>query len=320
MGFSKSIIAKALEDKRVVRQRNDALRRELKQKLYRDYPRVKEIDAELSTMGLKVATASFSGNTEKVEEIKQRCQDLYEEKSLLYNVDDYIVPFACSRCEDTGYFEGKYCDCILKAAKLYQYKELSTIMPFKQCNFENFNLDYYPEEGETKISPKLRMEKNLAYCKKFVKNFPTGENLLFIGGVGLGKTHLSVAIANELIEKGYGVFYASVENLITQLQKEKFGRLDSDFSFREAVEDADLLVVDDLGTEFNTQYSRTAIYDIVNSRMLSGKSTIINTNLFMEELGERYTDRIASRFIGNYTPLLFEGNDIRQQKAMESKA
>ena len=82
------------------------------------------------------------------------------------------------------------------------------------------------------------------------------------------------------------------------------------------MEDADLLIVDDLGTEFNTQYSKTAIYEIVNSRLLSGKATIINTNLFMEELNDRYTPRIASRFIGNYTPLLFEGNDIRQQKAM----
>ncbi len=317
MGFSKTIIAKALDEKRKLRQHNDTRRDALKTKLYADFPRVAEIDRELSTLGMKIVTACFSEGAAKVEELKERCEELYHERESLYSAEEYNLPYECDKCEDTGYVDGKYCECIIRAAKRYQYETLSTVMPFNECSFDNFLLEYYPEEGVTNVSPKLRMEKNLSYCKKFVNNFPSGENLLFMGGVGLGKTHLSVAIAKELIEKGYGVYYASVESLVTQLQKEKFGKAEGDFSYHEAVEDADLLIVDDLGTEFNTQYSRTAIYDIVNSRMLSGKSTIINTNLFMEELNERYTPRIASRFIGNYTALLFEGNDIRQQKAMK---
>ena len=316
MGFSKTIIEKALDEKRKLRQNNDTRREALKNKLYVDFPRVAEIDSELSTLGMKIVTACFSEGAAKVEELKVRCEELYSEREGLFDADEYSVPFECDKCQDSGYLDGQYCDCITRAAKRYQYEALSTVMPFNECGFINFNLEYYPEEGNTNISPKLRMEKNLNYCKKFVNNFPTGENLLFMGGVGLGKTHLSVAIARELIEKGYGVYYASVENLVTNLQKEKFGKVDGDFSYLQAVEDADLLIVDDLGTEFNTQYSKTAIYEIVNSRLLSGKSTIINTNLFMEELNDRYTARIASRFIGNYTPLLFEGNDIRQQKAM----
>ncbi len=317
MGFSKTIIARALDEKRKLRQSNDAKREALKNKLYADFPRAEEIDNELSALGMKIVTACFSEGPSKVEEIKERSEELYREREALYKSEDYAVPFQCDKCEDTGYADGKYCDCIIRAAKKYQYEALSTVMPFNDCSFNNFSLEYYPQEGKTNVSPKLRMEKNVSYCKKFVDNFPSGENLLFMGGVGLGKTHLSVAIAKELIDKGYGVYYSSVESLVTQLQKEKFGRLDGDFSCRDAVEDADLLIVDDLGTEFNTQYSRTAIYDIVNSRILSGKSTIINTNLFMEELNERYTPRVASRFIGNYTALLFEGEDIRQQKAMK---
>ena len=316
MGFSKIIIEKALDEKRRLRQNNDSRREAMKNKLYADFPRVAEIDNELSTLGMNIVTACFSEGSAKVEELKQRCEELYREREELFDDGKYTVPFQCEKCQDTGYLEGKYCDCIIRSAKKYQYETLSTVMPFNECSFDNFLLEYYPEEGSTNVSPKLRMEKNLNYCKKFVNNFPKGENLLFMGGVGLGKTHLSVAIAKELIEKGYGVYYASVENLVTNLQKEKFGRADGDFGYHQAVEDADLLIIDDLGTEFNTQYSRTAVYEIVNSRLLSGKSTIINTNLFMEELKDRYTERIASRFIGNYTPLLFEGNDIRQQKAM----
>lgn len=319
MGFSKTIIEKALDEKRKKRQQNDSRREALKTKLYTDIPRVAEIDAELSTLGMKIVTACFSEGAVKVEELRERCEELYRERASLFDASLYSVPFDCEKCEDTGIVEGQYCECITRAAKQYQYEALSSVMPFGECSFENFLLDYYPEEGNTGISPKFRMQKNLNYCKKFVANFPSGENLLFIGGVGLGKTHLSVAIARELIEKGYGVYYASIEGLVTNLQKEKFGKLEGDFSIHQAVEDADLLIVDDLGTEFNTQYSRTAVYEIVNSRILSGKSTIINTNLFMEELNERYTPRVASRFIGNYTQLLFEGNDIRQQKAMTNR-
>ena len=316
MGFSKAIIEKALDEKRKLRQNNDSRRDAMKSKLYTDFPRVAEIDNELSALGMKIVTACFSEGATKVEELKTRCEELYREREELFNSEGYSVPYQCEKCQDTGFFEGGYCDCIIRAAKRYQYEALSTVMPFNECGFDNLSLEYYPEEGSTNVSPKLRMEKNFKYCKKFVNNFPTGENLLCMGGVGLGKTHLSVAIARELIEKGYGVYYASVENLVTNLQREKFGKTDGDFSYFQAVEDADLMIVDDLGTEFNTPYSKTAIYEIVNSRLLSGKSTIINTNLTMDELKERYDARIASRFIGNYTPLLFEGNDIRQQKAM----
>ncbi len=320
MGFSKTLIAKALEEKRLLRQSNEKLREDKKSLLYYDYPRVREIDKELSSLGLQIAMLTFSGDKQKLEEVKERCLSLQAEKKELYDESKYTVDFSCKKCEDTGYVGGKYCDCVLKAAKKLQFQELSSIMPFNECSFSNFRMEYYPTESiDGKPSPRLRMDKNINCIARFISSFPSGENLLFIGGVGLGKTHVSVSIAREIVDKGYGVFYASVEDLITNMQKEKFGKLGGEYNYTDAINEVDLLIIDDLGTEFNTQYSRTAIYEIVNSRILSGKSTIINTNLFMEELSERYTPRIASRFIGNYTSLLFDGVDIRQQKAMENK-
>ncbi len=315
MGFSNKIYAEAVEQKRILRQRNEELREGLKLKLYNDVPRVKEIDQELSTLGMEITFATFSGNHERLDALKEKCLSLKAEKEKL-TPDGYDVAYSCDICKDSGVLDGKPCKCIEAAAKKLQFSKLSSVAPFDDCTIENFNLDYYPSESENAISPKLRMEKNVAYINKYITNFPTGENLLLVGATGLGKTHISIAIANAVIEKGYGVFYSSAEYLITKLQKEKFGKLDDETSYNDAALECDLLILDDLGTEFSTQFSKSIIYDIVNTRILTKKPTIINTNLTMSEIKEIYSPRVASRFIGEYTTLLFDGADVRQIKAL----
>lgn len=315
MGFSNKIYAEAIEQKRILRQRNDQMREELKLKLYNEIPRIKVIDQELSALGMEITFATFSGNREKLDALKEKCLSLKAEKEKLTPAG-YDVPYSCDTCKDSGVVDGKPCKCIEAAAKRLQFSKLSSVAPFKECSIDNFNLDYYPSESEGAVSPKLRMEKNLSYIKKYIANFPTGENLLLMGATGLGKTHLSIAIANAVIEKGYGVFYSSAEYLITKMQKEKFGRLEDDTSYNYAALECDLLILDDLGTEFSTGFSKSIIYDIVNTRILTKKPTIINTNLSMPEIKEMYTPRVASRFIGEYTALLFDGADIRQIKAL----
>ena len=314
MGFSKDIYLEVLEEKRKTLQRDDQLREHLYSKLVNEFPIVAEIDKELSNIGLNTAKAVFSGNKSLIEENAIKTKELQDKKAKYYT-DDYKVAYKCQKCLDKGYVDGKYCDCVLNEAKKLQYKKLSSVAPFSECSFENFLLDYYPDDSSTKISPKLRMEKNLNYLKKYVNAFPTGENLLLFGGAGLGKTHLSIAIASEVIKKGYGVFYCSAEYLMAHLERERFGRNnDNSVIFSDAVNECDLLVLDDLGTEFLNQFTKSQIYDIINTRLLMKKPTIINTNLTMEEIEQKYTARISSRLIGNYKTLLFEGNDIRQLK------
>lgn len=312
MGYSKAIYNEAVEEKRRLRQHNDALREKLLQKLYMDIPRVQEIDNELKSMGPKIANATLSGNKEQLELLKERSVSLNSERESLFNPKDYTVPFACEKCRDEGVVNSQYCDCLIGIAKSLQLKKLNQSAPFSESRFDNFSLEYYPKETTAKFSPRIRMEKVAAYLKNFAKNFPTGENLLLVGGTGLGKTHLSIATANAVIGRNFGVYYASAEDLINKLQREKFSREAPTFSLYDAVAECDLLVLDDLGTEFLTAFGKTAIYEVINSRILSKKSTIINTNLSMEEIQERYSQRIASRLIGNYTSLLFDGKDIRQ--------
>lgn len=315
MGFSSDIYSEVLENKRRLRQRNEALSDANRKKLYAENPRIREIENKLLKIGMETTLAVFSGNKEKLETLKIQCLKLNEEKKKLLAGSSLNVPYACEKCRDSGFFEGHYCDCVKREAKAIQFKRLSSVAPFEECRFSTFSLDYYSTDStDGKVSPRVRMEKNLNYIKRFAENFPTGENLLLVGGAGLGKTHLSIAAANAVIERGFGVFYSSADYLLTKLERERFGRSGNNYKYYDAIEECDLLVLDDLGTEFLNQFGKAAIYDIINTRILAKKPVIINTNLFMDELAERYTPRISSRLIGNYTSLLFDGSDIRQQK------
>lgn len=317
MSFPKHIYSEAMEYKRKVLQSGDAKRELLKKKLYSDIPEVKNIDDSLSNLGLKITRSLFSGDKAEVENLEKLCEELNGKRKKLVDNTKYSIPYECDECRDTGTFSGKYCKCVeSKATELY-FKELSGMAPFEKCSFENFDLSYYPDSNSEKIPPRLRMEKNLSYLKKYCSNFPTSENLLLIGGAGLGKTHLSIAIANEVLKKRMSVFYSSIEELLIKLEQERYNRLNSKFSYYDAVEECDLLIIDDLGTEFLNQFGKSAIYEIINTRLLKSKPTIINTNLSMEEIASRYSERISSRLIGNYTNLKFDGKDIRQIKSMK---
>jgi DNA replication protein DnaC len=139
------------------------------------------------------------------------------------------------------------------------------------------------------------------------------------GGTGLGKTHLSLAIANEAIQKSFGVVYSSVGSLVTKLENEHFGR-ESGTGVMNSLQDCDLLILDDLGTEFKSSFSSSAIYSLVNTRLLLEKPTIISTNLSTKEMVDYYSERFASRIIGSYRRIVFVGRDVRQQKRSKSRA
>ncbi len=174
-------------------------------------------------------------------------------------------------------------------------------------------MKYYSETGD---NARRRMTAILKRCKEYVINFNpnTSANLLFMGQSGLGKTHLTLAIVSGVIEKGYTVIYGPCENLFSLIEREKFSG-ENKGSY-DAMINCDLLVLDDLGAEMTTTFSRAALYNLINTRMLSKKPTIINTNLTIKEIEERYTARVASRLIGSYNANKFLGDDIRQQKIL----
>ena len=130
------------------------------------------------------------------------------------------------------------------------------------------------------------------------------------GGTGLGKTHLSLAIAKTVIEKGFGVIYGSVPAILRELEQEHFSK-GSELKTKKSLESCDLLILDDLGTEFANQFTKAVVYNLINTRMIMSKPTIINTNLSLAEIKDLYSDRLVSRIIGEHIYLEFIGKDIR---------
>ncbi|MBE6787315.1 MAG: hypothetical protein E7537_03100 [Ruminococcaceae bacterium] len=311
------MITKELTYKKAFEIKNNSLkekqrhRQKLLDSAYATNVRLLSIDNELASLGASLALTALSGDIEKVEKIKSQSQLLSAEKSDILKkcgVEDIV--YDCSICCDSGYVNGKVCTCVKNIANKIAMSELSSLMPLEQCRFDNFDLKYYKDDA------KKRMTSILKLCKEYVLDFNpnTSSNLLFLGEPGLGKTHLTLAIVSAVIEKGYMPVYGPAENLFNTIQKEKFeGENKGAF---ENMQNCDLLVIDDLGTEMVTSFTKSALYNLINTRMLTKKPTIINTNLSLKEIESIYSPRIASRLIGNFNANKFLGNDIRQQKIL----
>ena len=319
LGYGNDIYLRAIEvRKKDIKALKDYYEQGL-ETLRQSDPHFKELENGIATAGSAAAVAAFSGDEAELSKMQTLCQKLNTEKKAILDKAGLKKPeVLCPVCADTFYNNGGLCQCIKKIAKQIVFDELSSSLPLDNSTFDNFSLQFYSEKAmEDGTVPRKRAENILAKCKEFVEDFPkNSRSLLFMGGAGLGKTHLSLAIVSEIIKKGYGVVYGSAQSLFSAAEKEHF-LFNSSSEHEQALLNCDLLVIDDLGTEFLSSYTTSLFYNIVNSRLLNKKPTIINTNLDFEQLENRYTARITSRFIGEYEMKKFVGLDIRQQKALK---
>lgn len=323
MGYGKDVYQAVMEKlnlQRVAAEQESHRRRD---DFYAACPRAAEIERMLSHTAVQAAKAVLgSGNSGKIlAKLKENNLALQEERrQLLASAglpEDYLQPhYQCPKCEDTGYIDGRMCSCLKEFLRKEAYRRLNDSTPLSLCTFDSFSLSYYPDTSDSpdRPSPRAQIGKILSYCRRYAANFsPDSPSLLMQGGTGLGKTHLSLSIANEAIERGFGVIYGSTQNLASSLEKERFRR-DSDDETNQMLLSCDLLILDDLGTEFSTSFIDAAIYNIVNTRLMSKRPTIISTNLSLREMETRYTERFVSRIIGSYIRLFFYGSDVRQQR------
>ncbi len=327
MGYSSSVYKTAADRlfERRLKAEKEADRR--KAEIYKKLPRTKELEKEISRCGIQAARAVLSGGNIKEEMENLRDSNLAMQSELTeiltsngYDKDVFEPSYHCKKCNDTGYYEENgrtlVCNCLKQTLVSCACEELNRTAPLSLSTFESFSLDYYEKETDLKtgISPFNHMSKILRYCQNYAENFTkNSESILMKGATGLGKTHLSLAIANKVITKGFGVIYVSAPSLMQKLEKQYFSNNDENSALDMLVE-CDLLIVDDLGTEFKSQLSVSLMYNIFNSRMLANKPVIINTNLNLRELEKFYTERFVSRIIGNAQKLDFLGSDIRVRK------
>ena len=327
MGYSREIyeaVQKKLFEFRLQAEGESRKRRTF---FYKRFPRAELIEKEISSTAVKIARTVIGGGDvsselKKLKEVNDTLRQ--EQKAMLDSVnlpEDYLkVHYRCEMCKDEGYIDGIMCQCMKELLRQESYARLNRLSPLSLSTFESFSLGYYSEHATDDVMPcaRKRMSQILDFCIKYSSEFKkTSPSLLMRGATGLGKTHLSLAIANEVIKLGYGVIYISSPNMVSLLQKEHFGgKRETDLSEKYLIE-CDLLIIDDLGTEFVTSFSSAAIYNIVNSRIMMGLPTIMNTNFSLKELEEIYTQRMVSRIMGNSIHLVFMGTDIRQKKMIK---
>lgn len=322
MAYAKEIYLKA---QRILEQRRDRAIMEAdlrSEKIKKELPEVAEIQRQLSAIGLEISQLFFfKGDVEqKVAELRAQSRALAEKRGAILTAHGYsenaLKPeFICEACEDKGFIGGRMCACHVQLLKNLMHEEVSRYAPLDRCTFDNFSLDYYSDEPmENGVIPRVRAEKILEASRRYAQNFTrSSNNLLFLGATGLGKTHLSLAIANVVINRGYSVCYGTSQNICEDLRAEMFGRDAADYT-KAAVLDCDLLILDDLGTEIDNQYNTATIYNIINSRILAGRPTVISTNYEFAELLDKYDQRITSRLTGEYKSSTIFGTDIRNRK------
>lgn len=282
-------------------------------------PEIAELEEKMrkSAYGLVKVIGMGDKTVEYIETLRNENLEAQAKiKSLLAEMNypaDYLEPpYICKNCSDTGLYNGKLCRCHIDLIKQLSYEQLCCTSPLKVSSFEDFCLDFYEYDRDVYDL----MACNYEFCKNYAESFDLDSYSIFMTGeTGLGKTHLSLAIAGEVLKKGFGVVYGSVQNLFSEIEREHFGKSnESDGTTENMLLDCDLLILDDLGAEFTNNFTIATLNNIVNTRLLTSKPTIISSNLSVQQLDARYTRRIASRIIGEYQILSFEGRDIRQKK------
>jgi len=298
--------------------------------VYLKIPRIKEIDKEISKIGFLISRAILNNPEsyeEKVNEIKNKIDKLKREKAILTTENNIPLEYTninyeCNKCHDTGFLEnGTKCNCLKQVLINKSYKMSNLEKALGKENFDAFNSTIFsPQafEGE-RLTPRENIENIAGICEGFVHNFDVDneENLLFYGTTGLGKTFMCNCIAKALLDKGKIVIYQTAFKILETIENHKFrkntseGINESDYNL---LFDADLLIIDDLGTELTNSFTNTEIFNIVNSRLIKGNKTIISTNLSPMEIANVYSDRIFSRIFSKFIYLKFYGPDLRWDK------
>ena len=323
MAYSAEVVRRARQRLAEARADRESENQQHLQEAYRQVPRIKEIDLLLRRSMALAAQAVFTQGGDAVlamEQVKEANLSLQQERRELaetYFEEGYLDDSPiCALCGGSGYIGTTMCECLRELCRQEQRKEIS-LLASNDERFEKFRLDYYPDRADPKYgaSPRAIMERNFQVCRKYAASFGPGSgNLLFIGGTGLGKTFLSACIARAAADKGFSVVYDSAPHLFSKLEKDRFDPSEESHSAVARLQDCDLLILDDLGTELPGNFVTAALYSLVNDRLLAGKPMVISTNLNVDEIARRYSPQIGSRLQGSFQRLTFVGEDIRVLK------
>lgn len=306
---------------------NHRIQQERIARVYASAPRLEEIDQEISSGSVAcVRQLLDSEDDTALTRHRKTLAALQQEKiSILKDLgypEDYLEPvYTCPDCKDTGFINGHRCHCFVQASidLIYTQSNIKNIL--ERENFSQFSFDYYSREHKnpsTGLTAYETAKKAVADCRTFIENFDrTFENLFFYGETGVGKTFLSNCVARELLDQGHSVIYFTAFQLFEIFEKNTFQKDSQAAASQQSIFDCDLLIIDDLGTELANAFTTSQLFLCLNERMLRQKSTLISTNLGMDELAAVYSERTCSRIFSCYTMIKLFGDDIRIKKKLE---
>ena len=322
MAYSADVLRRARQTLSQLKTDKESKYQQHLQEAYSKLPRLREIDLELRRTMTMAAQAAFTQGGDAraaMEQVKTANLALQAEREALLRqlpvgfLDETPI---CAKCGGSGYIGASMCTCLERLCRQEQSHKLSRLTSGQE-NFEDFRLDYYPEQVDRTYgaSPRDIMSKTLQICRRYAQGFAPGAgNLLFVGGTGLGKTFLSACVANTVTGRGFSVAYETSASLFSKLEKDRFSPNETTREDVAELMQCDLLIIDDLGTELPGNFVTAALYNLLNDRLLAGKSMLISTNLNIDEAAKRYSPQIASRLQGSFKVLTFVGEDIRLLK------
>lgn len=291
--------------------------------IYAATPEYRELCERIKLVAADRAMALVRGDEELARKLAADIEGYMDEKKSRLALAGFPVnydemTFVCDKCKDTGYVEGVKCSCFrqMQAELLYDSSMIKDVL--ERENFDTFSFEYFDNTKADERSGKTsyeNMQYNYDVARNFVSDFKPGSaNLLFYGESGTGKTFLSNCIAREILRKGYSVVYLSATELFDKLAGSRY----TDGEDKKQILGCDLLIIDDLGTEFNNAYVSSMLFEVINTRALKNVSTIISMNLDMNGFRSSYSERISSRILEHYTVCRFFNQDIRLLKRREN--
>ena len=287
-------------------------------------PALRHAEEEVRVRGIRCALAGAAGRdrTEAAAALTAARQDLTALLAASGRPADALESkFTCRLCQDTGTVNGRTCACVYKVMQQLRRREIEQLSSLSISSFDTMELRYYPTTADPDSGLAIRsyMGQLLSGLKDYAEDFSPAENesLLLMGNAGLGKTHAALAIAGIVLGKGFDVIYVSSPDFFGKIESSRFDPSEDAETLLRTASTADLLILDDLGTEFVTPYFLTVFYSLLNNRLGARLPTIVTTNITDGALLEkRYTEKISSR-LSAFVPIRFLGEDIRPQKASE---
>ena len=328
MAYKRSVYLKAKEELDQHRAEAQRLQQQRHAEVAQACPAILDAEREMAACGAElVKIACTGGNTrEALAALSQRNLDAQQRRADLlvqagFPADYLDNVYTCPVCKDTGTHGSYYCKCYLDLIRQTAKDCVKGTAQLKKCTFQTFSLDYYSDTIDPALGLSHReiMTSVRNYLERYADSFtPQAKSLIMLGKTGLGKTHLSLAVVNRVLDRGFNVYYDSAQGILDRLEKDHFNRGPRDDELEEDLYKSDLLVIDDLGTEMVTSFTLSALYQLVNERINDGLPTIFSTNQTPAELEATYSQRLTSRLLGTCDILQFYGNDVRAQKGREN--